>query len=117
MPDGPDYHTLFTGMTALNGETNLKEIVQYLRFYKGEGSYQAFLLHYLPMLPKEEFDDFIGDVTDGEKAKELKARFSKGNDSSAEIKRLEKERKLELAKNAKAIAAAKKVAKKISKKK
>jgi len=73
--DGPNFESLFQSMNCLNGEANLKEIVQYLRFSKSEGGYQTFLAHYLPMLPKEEFDEFIVDVTDSAKSEELKKGF------------------------------------------
>jgi len=52
-------------MKALNAETNLKEILRYLRFSKDEGAmYQNYLRHYLPLLPKENLGEFIDDVVD-----------------------------------------------------
>ncbi len=73
--DGPDYFKLFAEMKCLNGETNAAEIVKHLRFTKDEGTYQTYLRHYLPMLSKDHFDQFIGDVTDEKLKEELQKRF------------------------------------------
>ncbi len=72
--DGPSHEPLFREMKCLNAESNLVEIVKYLRFTKDEGpNYQKFLAHYLPMLVgKPEFDEFIGDLEDKALAKTLK---------------------------------------------
>lgn len=79
MPDGPNIEKLFTETDCLTAQSNLPEICQYLRFYKKEGCYQAYLAKYLPKLAKPEykeaFDEFIGDVEDKELAKQWKAQF------------------------------------------
>lgn len=74
MADGPSFEPLFRDMRCLNAESNLPEIVKYLRFTKDEeAGYQSFLNHYLPMLVgKSQFDEFIGDLEDKDLAKELK---------------------------------------------
>ena len=73
--DGPNIEKLFTETDCLTVQSNLKDIVQYLRFFKNEDSYQTHLRKYLPKLAvpeaKEAFDEFIGDYADKEKAKEL----------------------------------------------
>ncbi len=87
--DGPDIHGLFTRMQSLNAESNLKEICQYLRFSKSEGTYQTFLRHYLPLLAhpayRIEFAEFIGDLEDKELAKELKASVKQDAEESTEV--------------------------------
>jgi len=73
--DGPDHEKLFRQMGILNAETNLKEIVKYLRFTKDEGTYQQYLKHYIPMLAKpgleKELQEFIPDLEDKELAQKL----------------------------------------------
>lgn len=79
MPDGPNIERLFLETDCLTANSNLKEICQYLRFFKNEDSYQKHLRKYLPKLAdplyKDAFDEFIGDLEDKELAKELKTRF------------------------------------------
>ncbi len=76
MPDGPNYEKLFTETDCLTAQSNLKEICQFLRFFKNEGAYQTYLQKFLPKLAKPEykeaFDEFIGDLKDEGLAKELK---------------------------------------------
>lgn len=60
--DGPNHYNNFIGMKTLNAEANLKEILRWLRFFKGEDNYQTLLNHYLPMLPEEHFTELIEDV-------------------------------------------------------
>lgn len=75
MADGPDHEKLFYEMRCLNAQVNLKEIVSYLRFSKGDGMYQSYLKHYVPMLAKLEdkasFDEFIDEIEDKDRRKEL----------------------------------------------
>jgi len=78
MADGPNYEQLFNGCKCLNADSNLKEIVSRLRFNQGdEASYQKYLKHYVPMFAKPEheefFNEFVKDLKDEEKVKELKA--------------------------------------------
>lgn len=75
MSDGPNHEANFQA-GILNAEANLKDIVRFLRFYKGEDKYQSYLRQYLPMLAKleytEVFDEFIDDYENEERVKELK---------------------------------------------
>ena len=97
--DGPDIHKLFTETNCLTAKSNLKEICQYLRFFKNEDCYQTYLKKYLPLLAhpefKEAFDEFVGDLEDKEIAKELKKGFRAPEptpEALEAIKKLEEER-------------------------
>jgi viroplasmin and RNaseH domain-containing protein len=76
MPDGPNIEHLFTETDCLNAQSNLKDIVKYLRFFRDETAYQMYLKKFLPKLAdpkyKEAFDEFIGDLEDKEMSKDLK---------------------------------------------
>lgn len=133
MADGPQIENLFRECKCLNAEYNLQEIVKYLRFSKGEDGYQAYLKHYLPMLPKEQFDAFVGDVeilVDGKPDKaatkvrldEITAKWEEKYapkeltptpEALEAIAKAEAEREETAKKDAEAIKAAKKEAKKI----
>ena len=96
--DGPNIERLFLETDALTAQSNLKEICQYLRFFKHEDSYQAHLKKYLPKLAspeyKESFDEFIGDLEDKELAKELKGKFKADvKEEVKEAKEVKKEEK------------------------
>lgn len=91
MADGPNIEKLFTETDCLNAQSNLKEIVQYLRFFKsGEETYQRFLKKYLPKLAtpetKAEFSEFIGDLDDKDLAKELTKATIKVEEKKVETK-------------------------------
>lgn len=62
MSDGPNILALFTEMKCLNGQSNAKEIVQYLRFFKDQTYYPTYLRHYVPMLPAELAKEFLPDL-------------------------------------------------------
>lgn len=76
MSDGPNIEKLFNEMQCLNAQSNAREIVRWLRFYRDETAYQQYLKHYLPMFAKPEYEailnEFVDDLSDKELAKELK---------------------------------------------
>lgn len=78
--DGPNIERLFLETDCLTAQSNLEDICRYLRFFKGQGDYQAHLAKYLPKLAKPEykaeFNEFIGDLEDKDLAKQLKATLS-----------------------------------------
>lgn len=106
MADGPNIEKLFTETDCLNVQSNLKEICQYLRFYRDETAYQVYLKKYLPKLATPEtkaaFDEFIGDLTDKELAKELaKGTVAKVEKKEVEVKVDEKKEEIKPAKKTK----------------
>ncbi len=66
MPDGPDYETVFKRMQCLHGGNpeDVRIIVRYLRFFKGQGGYDGYLAHYLPMLSADVAAEFTEDTVE-----------------------------------------------------
>lgn len=61
MADGPNYEDVFRKMQVFHGGSaeDVKIIVRYLRFFRGQDGYDMYLKHYLPMLSPEVAAEFI----------------------------------------------------------
>jgi len=70
MSDGPDYFALFQ-KGQLIPQYHTKEIISWLRFFKGQANYQTYLATYLPKLALDERQQFLADVEGADLAEEL----------------------------------------------
>lgn len=61
MPDGPNYEQVFTKMQVFHGKNpeDVRHIVRYLRFFRGQDGYEMYAKHYIPMLPPEIAKEFL----------------------------------------------------------
>lgn len=79
--DGPNYFELFQRCpTNLPAEI----VVRYLRFFKDSDKYQDFLLHYVPLLPEDVRDEFLKDIDDKDKKKDVKAEIKETESTKEE---------------------------------
>lgn len=65
MPDGPNYEQVFTRMQVFHGKNaeDVKHIVRYLRFFRGQDGYELYAKHYIPMLSPEVAAEFLAEDT------------------------------------------------------
>lgn len=74
MQDGPNYEQVFTKMQVFHGGNpeDVKHIVRYLRFFRGQDCYEMYAKHYIPMLPSEIAIEFIVPDPEQDATKEQK---------------------------------------------
>lgn len=72
MPDGPNYEQVFTRMQVFHGKNpeDVKHIVRYLRFFRGQDGYELYAKHYIPMLSPEIAAEFLVEYTPKTEQKE-----------------------------------------------